>query len=186
MPEKYDIVTIGAGPVGLMLSACMAHLGPYKIKHIGNRPEPTSIGRADGIMARTMDVLENMALDPSIQAFNPGLFTRWLSGAPRPMVARRSGERVPLLLIRTILTHGARIRLLCIRVVLRGSYLRICGSGGLRSNDRGLSGRVDMMVKMLYILFMWNLRGPTVRRERPSVQSMWSARMGRRVRSGSC
>lgn len=73
MPEKYDIVVVGAGPVGLMLSACVARLGPYIIKHIDNRPEPTSIGRADGIQARTLDVLENIGLKQQIQAFNPGL-----------------------------------------------------------------------------------------------------------------
>ena len=34
--ENYDIVIIGAGPVGLLLSVCLARWG-YKIKHIDNR-----------------------------------------------------------------------------------------------------------------------------------------------------
>lgn len=97
MPEKYDIAVIGAGPVGLMLSTCMAHLGPYKIKHIDNRPEPTSIGRADGIVARTMDVLENMGLDPSIQAFNPGRLYEvafWGAGLDGGSGIQRTGTTV--------------------------------------------------------------------------------------------
>ncbi|PLN83409.1 FAD/NAD(P)-binding domain-containing protein [Aspergillus taichungensis] len=73
MPEKYDVVIVGAGPVGLMFSACLARLGSYKIKHIDNRAEPTAIGRADGIQARTLDVLENMGLKRPIWAFRPGL-----------------------------------------------------------------------------------------------------------------
>ena len=73
MPKKYDVVIVGAGPVGLMFSACLARLGSYKIKHIDNRAEPTAIGRADGIQARTLDVLENMGLKRPIWAFRPGL-----------------------------------------------------------------------------------------------------------------
>lgn len=73
MTEKYDVVVVGAGPVGLMFSACLARLGPYRIKHVDNRAEPTSIGRADGIQARTLDVLKSMGLKRPIWAYNPGL-----------------------------------------------------------------------------------------------------------------
>lgn len=72
MTESYDIVVVGAGPVGLMLSACLLRLGPYKIKHIDQRPGPTEIGRADGIQARTLDVLQNLGLKRAIMSCNPG------------------------------------------------------------------------------------------------------------------
>ncbi|EHA23787.1 hypothetical protein ASPNIDRAFT_40154 [Aspergillus niger ATCC 1015] len=72
MTESYDIVIVGAGPVGLMLSACLLRLGPYKIKHIDQRPGPTEIGRADGIQARTLDVLQNLGLKRAIMSYNPG------------------------------------------------------------------------------------------------------------------
>lgn len=68
--EKYDIVIIGAGPVGLLLSTCLARWG-YKIKHIDNRPEPTKTGRADGIQPRSLDLLKNMGLKPDIMAYKP-------------------------------------------------------------------------------------------------------------------
>ncbi|KAI0137167.1 FAD binding domain-containing protein [Xylariales sp. AK1849] len=66
----YDIVIVGAGPVGLMLSTCLARWG-YKIKHIDNRAEPTPTGRADGIQPRSLDLLRNMGLKPAIMAHKP-------------------------------------------------------------------------------------------------------------------
>jgi 2-polyprenyl-6-methoxyphenol hydroxylase-like FAD-dependent oxidoreductase len=68
--EKYDIVIVGAGPVGLMLSVCLARWG-YKIKHIDDRPEPTKTGRADGVQPRSLDLLRNMGLKRKIMAYNP-------------------------------------------------------------------------------------------------------------------
>lgn len=70
MVEKYDIVIVGAGPVGLLLSTCLARWG-YKIKHIDNRPEPTLTGRADGIQPRSLDLLRNMGLKRAIMEHEP-------------------------------------------------------------------------------------------------------------------
>lgn len=64
------MVIIGAGPVGLTLSTCLARWG-YKIKHIDNRPEPTPTGRADGIQPRSLDLLRNMGLKRKIMAHEP-------------------------------------------------------------------------------------------------------------------
>ncbi|AEO61980.1 phenol hydroxylase-like protein [Thermothelomyces thermophilus ATCC 42464] len=68
--NHYDIVIVGAGPVGLMLSTCLARWG-YRIKHIDNRPEPTPTGRADGIQPRSLDLLRNMGLKSAIMANKP-------------------------------------------------------------------------------------------------------------------
>ncbi|TPX07279.1 uncharacterized protein E0L32_010776 [Thyridium curvatum] len=68
--NHYDIVIVGAGPVGLMLSTLLARWG-YKIKHIDNRAEPTPRGRADGIQPRSLDLLQNMGLKAPIMANNP-------------------------------------------------------------------------------------------------------------------
>jgi hypothetical protein len=68
--EKYDAVVIGAGPVGLMFSTCLARWG-YKIKHIDNRPHPTTTGRADGIQPRSLDLLRNMGLKQKLMEAAP-------------------------------------------------------------------------------------------------------------------
>lgn len=68
--EKYDIVIVGAGPVGLLLSTCLTRWG-YKIKHIDNRAEPTPTGRADGIQPRSLDLLKNMGLKSQVMAHHP-------------------------------------------------------------------------------------------------------------------
>jgi len=68
--ENYDIVIVGAGPVGLCLSTCLAKWG-YKIKHIDNRSEPTATGRADGIQPRSLDLLRNMGLKRKIMEHEP-------------------------------------------------------------------------------------------------------------------
>lgn len=65
-----SLVIVGAGPVGLMLSTCLARWG-YKIKHIDNRAEPTPTGRADGIQPRSLDLLRNMGLKSDIMAHHP-------------------------------------------------------------------------------------------------------------------
>jgi 2-polyprenyl-6-methoxyphenol hydroxylase-like FAD-dependent oxidoreductase len=70
--EAYslNLVIVGAGPVGLMLSTCLSRWG-YKIKHIDNRAEPTPTGRADGIQPRSLDLLRNMGLKSAIMAHKP-------------------------------------------------------------------------------------------------------------------
>lgn len=69
-PKEYDIVIIGAGPVGLVLSVYLARWG-YNIKHIDNRSEPTATGRADGIQPRSLDMLKNMGLKRQFMAHIP-------------------------------------------------------------------------------------------------------------------
>ena len=67
---KYDIVIIGAGPVGLLLSVCLTRWG-YSVRHIDNRPVPTATGRADGIQPRSLEILKNLGLKRKVMAYDP-------------------------------------------------------------------------------------------------------------------
>lgn len=68
--NKYDIVIVGAGPVGILLSLCLSRWG-YKVKHIDNRPVPTATGRADGIQPRSVEILRNLGLKRALMAYEP-------------------------------------------------------------------------------------------------------------------
>lgn len=67
---KVDIAIIGAGPVGLLLTVCLARWG-YKVKLVDNREVPTITGRADGIQPRSLHLLRNMDLKRAIMAHAP-------------------------------------------------------------------------------------------------------------------
>ena len=81
--QECDILIIGAGPAGLMLSACLGRWG-YAVKHIDIRAEPTQAGRADGIQPHSLDLLCNMDLKADIMACNPGRFSEVAFWDPGP------------------------------------------------------------------------------------------------------
>ena len=86
MPDSdtvFDIVIVGAGPTGLLLSASLARWG-YKIKHIDIRTEATAAGRADGIQPRSLDLLYNMGLKAELMAQKPGSFQEVAAWDPDP------------------------------------------------------------------------------------------------------
>ncbi|WEW57384.1 hypothetical protein PRK78_002851 [Emydomyces testavorans] len=70
LQDRYDIVIVGAGPVGLLLSLCLSRWG-YKVKHVDNRAVPTKTGRADGIQPRSMEILQNLGLSRKLMAYDP-------------------------------------------------------------------------------------------------------------------
>jgi 2-polyprenyl-6-methoxyphenol hydroxylase-like FAD-dependent oxidoreductase len=82
-PKKYDIVIVGAGPVGILLSLCMSRWG-YKVKHIDNRPVPTATGRADGIQPRSTEILRNLGLKRKIMSYDPAKVYDVSFWDPRP------------------------------------------------------------------------------------------------------
>ena len=61
MSSKYDVVIVGAGPMGLMLAVCLSRWG-HRVKVIDNRETTTPAGRADGLAARTTHILANLGL----------------------------------------------------------------------------------------------------------------------------
>ncbi|KAL1955463.1 hypothetical protein VTO42DRAFT_8557 [Malbranchea cinnamomea] len=68
--DRYDIVIVGAGPVGLLLSLCLSRWG-YKVKHVDSRHVPTTTGRADGIQPRSLEILRNLGLKRQLMAYEP-------------------------------------------------------------------------------------------------------------------
>lgn len=89
-PELYDIVVIGAGPAGLLLSTSLARWG-YRVKNIDNRERPTPTGRADGIQPRSLDLLRNMGLKSAIMAHKPARVYEVAFWEPGERGIRRTG-----------------------------------------------------------------------------------------------
>ncbi|KAK0385407.1 hypothetical protein NLU13_7883 [Sarocladium strictum] len=56
-----DVCVVGAGPAGLMLSVVLARLG-LSVKVLDERPDQTSVGRADGIQPKTIETLQMLGL----------------------------------------------------------------------------------------------------------------------------
>lgn len=90
--KSFDIVVVGAGPVGLLLAVCLSRWG-YKVKHIDNRDEPTTTGRADGIQPRSLHLLRNMGLKRQIMSFEPARIYQvaFWDPAPDQKGIRRTG-----------------------------------------------------------------------------------------------
>ena len=57
MKKEFDLLIIGAGPVGLM-SAYLAHLSGLSTLIIDKTSQPLQVGRADALNARTLQYLE--------------------------------------------------------------------------------------------------------------------------------
>ncbi|KZT22586.1 hypothetical protein NEOLEDRAFT_1071260 [Neolentinus lepideus HHB14362 ss-1] len=62
MKESYtDVLVIGAGPAGLMCAQALARAG-VKVKIIDKRPNKVSVGHADGIQPRTIEVFNSYGM----------------------------------------------------------------------------------------------------------------------------
>jgi phenol 2-monooxygenase len=66
--KRYEVLVIGAGPSGLMLTTLLTRYGlpSTSILCIDSRPHQTLIGNADGLNARTIEILGQSGLNSSI------------------------------------------------------------------------------------------------------------------------
>ncbi|KAI6033585.1 hypothetical protein PISMIDRAFT_198051 [Pisolithus microcarpus 441] len=62
-PESFaDVLIIGAGPAGLMCANALAAAGGIEVRIIDQRPSKISVGHADGLHPRTIEVLQSYGL----------------------------------------------------------------------------------------------------------------------------
>ncbi|KAF5587654.1 phenol 2-monooxygenase [Fusarium pseudocircinatum] len=59
--DVHDVCVVGAGPSGLILSVVLAKLG-LSVKVIDERPDQTTVGRADGIQPKTIETLQMLRI----------------------------------------------------------------------------------------------------------------------------
>ncbi|GKT41124.1 phenol hydroxylase [Colletotrichum spaethianum] len=58
---KSDVCVVGAGPAGLMLGSLLARFG-QNVQIIDERPDQTTVGRADGIQPKSIETLQMLRL----------------------------------------------------------------------------------------------------------------------------
>ncbi|PVH82377.1 phenol monooxygenase [Cadophora sp. DSE1049] len=64
-PKRYEVLVIGAGPSGLMLTTALTRYGlrSDSLLCIDARPHQTLVGNADGVAARTLEILGQLGLE---------------------------------------------------------------------------------------------------------------------------
>ncbi|KAK2029136.1 FAD binding domain-containing protein [Colletotrichum zoysiae] len=60
-PGRSDVCVVGAGPAGLMLGSLLARFG-QRVQVIDDRPDQTTVGRADGIQPKSIETLQMLRL----------------------------------------------------------------------------------------------------------------------------
>lgn len=67
-PERYEVVVVGAGPSGLMMTTLLTRLGlpSTSLICIDSRPHQTLAGNADGVNGRTLEILGQLGLESRI------------------------------------------------------------------------------------------------------------------------
>ncbi|OAA60275.1 FAD binding domain-containing protein [Niveomyces insectorum RCEF 264] len=73
LPSHCEVCVVGAGPAGLMLAANLARFG-IKPVILDERPDQTSVGRADGLQPKTIETLHMMRLGDDLVRFGVKVF----------------------------------------------------------------------------------------------------------------
>ncbi|KAH7239865.1 FAD binding domain-containing protein [Fusarium solani] len=89
----YDVCVVGAGPAGLMLSVIAAKLG-LKVKVADERPDQTTVGRADGIQPKTIETFQMLRIGDELMKTGVRVHDICLWRGSQKEGIRRTGREV--------------------------------------------------------------------------------------------
>jgi 2-polyprenyl-6-methoxyphenol hydroxylase-like FAD-dependent oxidoreductase len=94
--DETDVLTIGAGPTGLVLALWLAHLG-IRIRIIDKTAEPGTTSRALAVQARTLELYDQLGLGDAVSKSSRAALAvnLWIRGRRRAHVAfGNMGQRI--------------------------------------------------------------------------------------------
>ncbi|MFT4081558.1 MAG: FAD-dependent monooxygenase [Nocardioides sp.] len=96
LPDVMDVLIVGAGPAGTLLSAQLSQYPSINARLIERRPGRLEFGQADGIQARSVETFQAFGVaEPIIaEAFNQTAMNFWASEPEDPTRIVRT-QRVP-------------------------------------------------------------------------------------------
>jgi 2-polyprenyl-6-methoxyphenol hydroxylase-like FAD-dependent oxidoreductase len=96
LPETADVLIVGCGPAGLTLAAQLSAFPEIHTVIVDQKPGPLTLGQADGIACRTMEMFEAFGFADRVlkESYWVNETTFWKPDPTRPGHISRSG-RVP-------------------------------------------------------------------------------------------
>lgn len=93
-PDAVDVLIVGCGPAGLTLAAQLAAFPSIRTLIIEQRPGPLTVGRADGIACRTMEMFEAFGFSGDVlrEAYWVNEMCFWTPDLTNPASIVRSGR----------------------------------------------------------------------------------------------
>ena len=62
LPETVDVLVVGAGPAGMLLSAQLSTFPGIRTRLVERRDGPLQVGQADGVACRTVEMFDAFGL----------------------------------------------------------------------------------------------------------------------------
>jgi phenol 2-monooxygenase (NADPH) len=94
LPESVDVLIVGCGPAGLVLAAQMASFPDIRTAVIDRRDGPLTVGQADGVACRTVEMFEAFGLADRLlgEAYWVNEVSFWRPDPDDPTKIKRAGR----------------------------------------------------------------------------------------------
>ncbi|KAJ5947865.1 hypothetical protein N7466_000880 [Penicillium verhagenii] len=136
--EKYEVLIVGAGPSGLMLTLLLARYGlsDESLLCIDSKPGTLKSGQADGIQPRTLEVFKSLGISDEIEneACQMWQFSFWNPSSNKDKIIERTAV-MPEVIPAARFKYEATLHQGRIERIMETDLLRYSGRGVLRNTN---------------------------------------------------